>query len=127
MNVSKPLLCALLLTGAVGCQTYEQAREVRLVGFEENVSKGKSVGPIEGSDCVYQVLGYFLGGQPTLRKAVMNARRGKEGSLGDSFGGEGNGGGGGVRYFDNMAVGQDGFNAYVFGKHCITVSAVGYK
>jgi hypothetical protein len=130
-GIMRSLLCkgALTLVLVTGCQTAQQAREIKLVGFEDNVGKGKSVGPMEGSDCVYHILGYWLGGQPTLSRAVMNARKGKHASLSDSFGGEGagSGAGAGVRYFNNMTVSNDGFNAGVFGKTCINITAMGFK
>ncbi len=108
------------------CQTAQQAKEIKLLGFSEDASKGKSTGPIEGADCVFHVFGHWLGGQPTLSKAVMNARKGKTTSIGDSFGDK-DMGEGGVRYFNNMAVSNDGFDAVVFGKQCIKISAMGYK
>lgn len=116
----------LMLFSLVGCQTAQQAKEIKFVGFTDSAVKGKSVGPIEGADCVFQILGYWLGGQPTLSKAVMNARKGKSTSLSDSLGSSDDGQGG-VRYFNDMAVSSDGFNAVVFGKQCIKITAVGYK
>lgn len=116
----------LVFFSLFGCQTAQQAKEIKLVGFNDDVSKGKSVGPIEGADCVFHVLGYWMGGQPTLSKAVMNARKGKSTSIGDSFG-SADDGQGGVRYFNDMAVSSDGFDAVVFGKRCIKITAVGYK
>lgn len=112
--------------GLTSCQTAQQAKELKLVGFDENVSKGKNVGPIEGGDCVYQILGYWLGGQPTLQRAMMNARKGKTSTISDSGGGEG-GVGSEIRYFNNAVIAHDGFNAGVFGKSCITITATGFK
>lgn len=112
--------------GLAGCQTAQQAKEIKLLGFTEDASKGTSTGPIEGADCVFHVFGYWLGGQPTLSKAVMNARSGKSTSITDALG-SADMGTGGVRYFNNMSVSNDGFNAVVFGKQCIKISAVGYK
>lgn len=107
------------------CQTAQQAREVKLLGFDEDVSKGKSLGPIEGGDCVYHIFGYWLGGQPTLQRAVMNARVGKTSTISDSGGGSRSGGG--ARYFNNASVSNDGFDALVFGKSCINITATGFK
>ena len=107
------VLVAIIFTS---CQTAQQAREIRLLGFSEDVSKGKSVGPMEGDDCIWQILGYRFGGFPTLQKAVMNARKGKTSSIGDSFGGDGQGSSkSDVRYFNNVTVSNDGFNAVVVG------------
>ena len=105
----------------------QQAREIKLLGFDEDASKGKGGGAIEGSDCVFHVFGYWLGGQPTLSRAVLNARKGKSGGIADSVGGDSSESSSGVRYLNNMAVTTDGFNAGIFGKNCILISATGYK
>lgn len=126
MKLRNAFLGGLLLT-AIGCQTAQQAREIKMVGFEEDASKGKGGAPIEGSDCVYQVLGYWLSGQPTLSKAMMNARKGRSGSISDSVGGEEGSGSGDIRYLNNVSVSNDGFNAVVFGKTCIKITATGFK
>lgn len=120
-------LGASALFALVGCQTAQQAKEIKLIGFEENVSKGTSLGPIEGGDCVFHVLGYWLGGQPTLSRALMNARTGKTTSIGDSMGGGSTMAKGGARYFNNVVVTHDGFNAGIFGKQCINITAMGFK
>lgn len=120
-------LALLALLVLPGCQTFQQAREIHLLGFSDDVSKGKNIGPVEGSDCVYQVLGYWLGGQPTLSRAVMNARSGKKGSIGEAVASEGGTGEGGVRYFNNMTMSHDGFNAGVFGKYCILITGTGFR
>jgi len=122
--LSSAVLVAVVLGG---CQTTQQAREIKLLGFEENASKGKGGGPLEGSDCVFHVFGYWLGGHPTLAKAVMNARKGRNSGLTDAVGGDEGNGDGGVRYLNNMSVSHDGFDAIIFGKNCIKISAVGYK
>jgi hypothetical protein len=128
-NLKIKRLSGLFIFGAAvltSCQTAQPARELKLIGFDENVSKGKNMGPVEGADCVYQVLGYWLGGQPTLQRAFMNARKGKVSSLADAGGG-GEGVGGELRYMNNAVVSTDGFNAGIFGKKCINVTATGFK
>lgn len=117
---------AIAVLGLASCQTTQQAREIKLLGFDENVSKGENAGPIEGSDCTYQLFGYWMNGQPTLQRAVINARGGKNASLADSFGGS-NKVGGDIRYFNNAVVTLDGFNVAGFGKQCIIITATGFK
>jgi hypothetical protein len=122
-------LKSLLLLAAcalASCQTAQEAKEIKLIGFDDNASKGKNVGPIEGADCVYQVLGYWLGGQPTLQRAIMNARKGKKSSLLEAANGD-SGVGGDLRYLNNAVISHDGFSAGVFGKQCINISATGFK
>ena len=94
------------------CQTYQYAQNVKMVSFEEDTTKGKGVGPIRGEDCVWMVLGYWLGGLPTLDKAFTSARQ-QAGS---------------VRYLTNVASTTDGFNAGgIVGKSCIIVKGSGFK
>jgi len=111
---------------SVGCATYRMAKEIRLIGFEDEVHKGKSVGQVEGGDCVFHIFGYWLGGAPTLSRAVQNTRMMRTSSVGDVVGGKIEGGDA-LRYINNMTVNNDGFNAVVFGKNCIMVSGIGYK
>jgi hypothetical protein len=125
--ILKRSLIAMMIMMAAGCQTSQQAREIKLLSFDEDASKGKGGGMIEGSDCVFHVLGYWLGGQPTLARAVLNARRGKSSGIGDSMSSDEGVGKGEIRYFNNMSVVHDGFNAGIFGKNCINISATGYK
>lgn len=117
-----PLLFAL----TTSCTTYRWAKEIKLVAFQDDVKKGKAVGEIEGDDCVFQVLGYRLGGRPQVGRAIHNASKQKKSTIGDSFGGD-QGGGDGLRYINNLSVKPDGFNAGIFGKDCFLVTGMGYK
>lgn len=123
----------LLLTafGALlcSCATYPTAQKVALVSFDDTPTKGKSVGNIQGQDCTWQILGYQLGGLPTVDKAFMNARSGKDGgSLMSGLNGGGTSAhGGDLKYVNNVSTRNDGFNAGVIGKTCIVVTGIGYK
>ncbi len=129
MRSCKRMIFCLKLLALVGfltsCATYNTVRELRLVGFEENVKKGKSLGQVEGGDCIYHVFGYWLGGQPTISRAFSNAQKQYTSTIADSGGGKS--GAGSVRYMNNVTVKNDGFNAVLFGKSCIMVSGMGYK
>jgi hypothetical protein len=114
------------LTILQACQTTVPVKELKLVGFEEDVGKGKSVGEVEGGDCVYMILGYWLGGAPTLSKAFANARKQRTTSVSESVGGNADAGDA-LRYMNNVTVKDEGFNAVVFGKYCLMVSGMGFK
>lgn len=126
MRLFGKMIALLTIAGITACQTARPAKEIQLIGFEEDVSKGKSLGPIEGSDCVFMIFGYWLGGAPTLSRAVMNARKGKHSSIADAAGGT-EALGEGARYMNNVSVSYGGFNAGIVGKSCINISATGYK
>lgn len=126
MRCFSKIFALTVVVALTGCQTAQQAKEIRLLGFDEDVSKGKSLGPLEGSDCVFMVLGYWLGEQPTLSRAIMNARKGKKSSISDAAGEDGQLGEG-ARYLNNVSVSNSGFNAGIVGKSCINISATGNK
>ncbi len=113
------------------CATYPAMKEVKHIGFDsenDGVKKGKSLGLIEGDDCVFHVFGYWLGGYPTLNRAIHNARSGKRTAVTDSLSGRGGStADGGVRYLNDVKYNYSGFDAKFFGKSCIEVSAMGYK
>jgi hypothetical protein len=109
-----------------GCATYSTLREIKLVGFDEDVSKGKSVGQIEGGDCVYHIFGHWLGGNPTISRAFANARKQRTTGVADAVGGD-TSQGDPLRYINNAQVTNDGFDAVVFGKSCIMVTGMGFK
>lgn len=126
--MNKILLIAL---GALlcSCATYPTAQKVALVSFDDNPTKGKSVGNIRGQDCTWKVLGYQLGGLPTVDKAFMNARSGTDGgSLMSGINGGGKSSyGGDLKYVNNVSTSNEGFDAVVVGKTCIVVTGIGYK
>ncbi len=115
------------LTFLSGCATYRQAKDVKIVAFDTDVKKGKSIGNIQGEDCIWTVMGYRLGGQPSLDRAFTNARMNRTSSaLGDVMGSE-NTMGDGLRYINKVSTKNRGWNAVVVGKDCLTVTGIGYK
>jgi len=120
------MLLLALIPIFYGCQSAQEAKELKMLGYTDDMSKGTSVGMIEGGDCVFQVFGYWLGGRPTLSRAIINARSGKSTGITDAFG-TATASTSEVRYLNNVSVRHEGFNAVVFGKQCINVSATGYK
>ena len=120
----KVLVLSLFLTG---CATYNYAQNVKQVSFSDDVSKGKSVGNVRGEDCTWQILGYQMGGVPTVDRAFNHAKNGTDGaSLVGSMDTHQKGNGS-LRYINNVNTANTGFNAGLFGKSCITVTGVGYQ
>lgn len=120
-------LVALFAIASTGCATYNYAQNVKTIAFTDDLKKGNSVGSIKGEDCTWQILGYQLGGLPTVDKAFMHAQHGTDGaSLSGSLT-SGQKSNGSLRYVNNVSTKNDGFNAGLFGKTCIVVTGVGYK
>jgi hypothetical protein len=118
------VIAALALSG---CATYNYANNVKLVSFDDNIQKGTSVGPIRGEDCTWRILGYQLGGLPTVDRAFINARN-QAGSLESAgFKSSTDKHENAIRYVNNVSTENDGFDAVVVGKTCIVVKGVGYR
>lgn len=124
---SKLAVAAALTMSFSGCTYYKYAKEINLVGFEEEAYKGKSVGQIEADDCVYHVLGYWMGGEPTFARALQNARAQRKTTVTDAFGGsKAANAADALRYLNNVSSGTDGFDIGLFGKRCVTVTGLGF-
>ena len=123
----KNVFLMLALAGLMsGCATYQYANNVKLIGFDDNPQKGTSVGNIRGEDCTYALLGYKLGGDPTIDKAFINAKN--QASSMESAGFKKDAShANAIRYVNNVSTGHEGFDAGLFAKNCITVTGVGYK
>lgn len=126
MKTSVFLTLGLLVLSS--CATYNYAQKVKTISFDDNITKGKAVGPIRGEDCTWTVLGNQLGGQPTIDKAFINAKNGAGaltsaglGSLDKTDASKQ------IRYINNATTANEGFNAYLFGKQCLVVTGVGYR
>lgn len=110
-----------------GCATYNYAQNVKTIAFTDELEKGHSVGSVHGEDCTWQILGYQLGGLPTVDKAFQHAQHGTDGaSLTGSLSGSQKEIQS-LRYINNVSTKNGGFNAGLFGKTCIIVTGVGYK
>jgi hypothetical protein len=97
--------------GSSACTTYQYAKDVKMVSFDDNVGTGHAVGPVRGEDCQSFVLGYPIGEHPTLDKAFADARK-ENGQL---------------RYMNNVSTENSGFNAVVYGQRCVVVKGAGYR
>jgi hypothetical protein len=124
--VKKLFLVALFAGLMSSCATYQYANNVKLIGFDDNPQKGISVGNVRGEDCTYMLLGYKLGGDPTVDKAFINAKN--QASSLESAGFKNDAShANAIRYVNNVSTGHDGFDAGLFAKNCIVVTGVGYK
>lgn len=125
---SKKGLGLALLAGSLlmGCTTVQEVREIKLVSFDDDIKKGKSIGEVESNDCVYHIMGYWLGGAPTVRKSLANSRKQRKSSLTDVVAANYDSDAETVRYIKNVQFEHTGFNYYFFGKRCITTKGLGY-
>jgi hypothetical protein len=93
-----------------GCSTYEYAKNVKLVSFENNVAEGRSVGPIRGEVCQAFIMGRPIGEGATIDRALAQAREKNH-----------------IRYINNVTTENSGFEAVVYGRHCLSVRGTGYE
>jgi len=103
------VVLALCSTG-LGCSSYQYAKNLKFLSFDNNVSTGQGVGPVRGESCQSRVMGYPIGEPPTLDAAVANAREKHQ-----------------LRYMNNVSTDNTGFNAYFFAKSCLVVKGTGYQ
>ncbi len=120
----KKVLVVSLMLVLQSCATYKYAQQMKMVSFDNDLTEGKSAGPVKGEDCTWMVLGYWLGGQPTVDKAFTNAMNQAGGMESAGFGTGGRGQK--LRYINNVNTDSDGFNVGFLGKQCLTVNGLGY-
>lgn len=125
--MTRALLAAAIVVACGGCATYNYAQNVKTISFTDNVEKGQSVGNIRGEDCTWQILGYQMGGAPTLDRAFQHAKNQTDGGSLTGSMNHNQQSSGSLRYINNVSTKPDGFNAGLFGKQCIVVTGVGYK
>lgn len=112
-----------------GCATYHTAERVKMVSFTGDLKQGQAAGPIRGEDCTWSILGYQMGGIPTVDRAFINAmnQAGAIESAGFGVLAGKSSRGDKIRYVNNVSTKNEGFSAVVFGKQCIVVTGIGYR
>jgi hypothetical protein len=111
MKIERAVLAVVVCLASGGCASYQMAKNVKMVSFDDNVTQGQSTGPIRGESCQAFVVGYPIGEKPTLDKAFADARKSN----------------GTLRYMNNISTENTGFDAVVYAKRCIAVAGTGYK
>jgi hypothetical protein len=94
-----------------GCASYTMAKNVKLIGYDEDSSKGKSMGEVRGESCAWQLFGRPVTSPVSLDVAMSDVRA-RQGM---------------VRYIRNVSTINDGFDAVFVKKHCLVVKAVAYR
>ena len=128
MHQSKIMLLGSITLGCFGCATvYPTMEEVHHLSFNKEVENPKPIGPIEGSDCSWSIVGYQIGTPPTLSRAATNAMRGKSASLTDMVTGDQiSKQDMRLAYMTDVRMENSGFSALGTGKRCIVVKGRGY-
>jgi hypothetical protein len=94
-----------------GCATYRMSKDVKLLGYDEDASKGKSIGEVSGESCDWKVAGYSFSRPASLDEAVADVRTRT----------------GGLRYLTHVSTENAGFDARIVSKNCIVVKGVAYQ
>ena len=110
MTRISPTLVLLLSQMTAGCASYQYAKNVKMVAFEDNVRAGKSVGPVRGESCQSHAMGIPIGDPVSLDRAMTRAREKHQ-----------------LRYMNNVSTETRGFDAYFYGKSCLEVKGTGYQ
>lgn len=108
--ITTATLCLTLLMS--GCSSYQYAKNVKIIAFHDLKGRGQSVGPVEGQDCMWRVLGYQFSENPSLDRAFMDAKK---------HGGEH------LSYIKNVSTKNTGFVTGIVDKQCLVVQGEGVK
>lgn len=117
-----------------GCSTFDYSKQLKQVAFTDNIKKGKSIGPIEGRDCVWQFFGLPIGSRPSMDRALKAAIKNYQ-LTGTEISGRNEQeveknlkpeNTNDIRYINNIITANEGFNFGVFRKQCLIVSGIGY-
>ena len=129
-NTNKKILLPLDAVAAIiaiNCKSYQYAKNVKLISFEDSVVKGKSAGPIEGQSCTWKIMGYQVSDSATLDRAMANARSQAKTGVTDIVTGGGQGAEQPLRYLNYVNTDWTGFNAMVVAKNCIVAKGTGFR
>jgi hypothetical protein len=121
-----PIVCLALVSS---CARYQLVQKVKLVSFEENIKKGKSIGPISGEDCTWSLFGYNLGALPTINTTFVNAMNQADALESSGFGmlsSKDKSASRKVRYINNVSSETKGFDAKIIGKYCLSIKGNGF-
>jgi hypothetical protein len=114
----------LILTS--GCASYQVAQDVKLLSFtEEPKAKEVSYGSIEGKSCQWNVFGYPIGEQPTMRSAFENAVKGKDGGAIPFTDAAKTAGTQNLSVLRNVSSQTSGMNLYIAHRYCVSVTGLG--
>jgi|GEM_PF-1052154 len=137
MMPKRPVYMVLILILILGgCSTFDYSKQLKQVAFTDNIKKGKSIGPIEGRDCVWQFFGLPIGTRPSMDRAlkaamknyhltgaeINSSSRDEQNSAKNQKAEDTNA----IRYINNIITANEGFNFGVFRKQCLIVSGIGY-
>jgi hypothetical protein len=114
MKFSVLVAFVLLLCGS-GCSSYQYAKNVKLVSFDDSITKGKSIGPVEGESCIGYVLGIPTHSQPTLAKAFKDLRDQVYSTRGEN-----------LKYINNVQSDTSILDAVFYTRYCIVIKGTGY-
>jgi hypothetical protein len=129
MKLKSTVLGMGILMILSSCATYQYARSVKFISFEDEAKKGKSVGYLRGEDCAWSLFGTQLGRGPSLDEAFASARSGRNGhTIVREFASRDNRSTPNtIRYLNNVSTSNEGFQAWIVGKQCVVVKGVAYK
>jgi hypothetical protein len=100
---------AMLCLG--GCASHTLSRNVKMISYDDDATRGKTIGPVTGESCHWKVLGYSVTNNASFDAALSDARLKAQGA----------------RYLNNVSTETDGFDAYFAAKDCLLVKGVAYK
>ena len=117
------ILSACFLTG---CASDPLIHEIRLLSFETNVGKGKSLGEVRGEVCGNQFLGLWLGHKPDIQGALEHLRNSVVPKVEQTSGSAAVSATNHIRYLNNITVTETGADVLGFGRKCLQITGLGF-
>lgn len=124
MKYALLVLCTFHLAA---CATHTVAKNLNFVSFDES-AKGdqlKTAGSVDGQDCTWSVVGYNIGPEPSVRRAFANTASQTQDSM--IPGQQGTQKSGAIKVVKNISVETGGFDIWLLGRRCITVTGAGFR
>lgn len=122
--------CLFLLLGAAlvsGCasKTYVDYHSFRSIGLQQDLAGLESAGAVLSEDCSFSIFGKTVGGEPSLESAIENAAASKEAREPASQ--TAAPGSQKIRMLMNVHTWSEGWTAFVVGRQCLKLTAIGYR
>ncbi len=125
-------ICGFVLFASLlffnSCASYKYSKQTKLVALTTDITRGPSIGPIEGRDCRWTLFGINLSQGPTLDRAIQDAlsRTQLETITASSDSVTPSPPSVRIRYINNISTTNEGYHLGIVAKKCLVLSGVGH-
>jgi hypothetical protein len=109
-----------------GCASDRLVHEIKLLSFEADVGKGKSMGEVSGEICSIHIFGLWLGTKPDLASSLLQVRNNLMPNVDQTSGSAASADTNHLRYLNNIALTESGTELFLFGRKCLRLTGLGF-